>query len=197
MAAGILLLLLLEDGEYGAEIYGAASKYEQASLVFHYARGMVRNNPALDERCQIFKGQAKAIQLTDDARNVDDVGVYRVISAEHNEGHGHNMSGGVIDELHLQAGRDLGDSRRASTASGGRDSPRVGSSPPADCGRGAGRNRPDAGAAGDREPHLLRPAGGRRVRRAGRNLPACRPAGGPGARLERLSAARGRLLIFL
>ena len=47
LAAGIILYCLFRDGEPGAEIYGCASEYKQASLVFEHARGMVRQNPAM------------------------------------------------------------------------------------------------------------------------------------------------------
>jgi len=41
LAAGVILYMLFEDGESGAEVYGAGSEYQQASLVFHHCRGMI------------------------------------------------------------------------------------------------------------------------------------------------------------
>lgn len=125
LAAGMILLSLFHDGEPGAEIYGAADKYARACHVFAHARGMVRNCPELDERCQIFKGQAKAIQLNDDKRNVDDLSVYLPISAETTEGHGQNTHVAVVDELHLQPDRELVDSLRTATASEDRRQPLI------------------------------------------------------------------------
>ena len=65
-AAGIILYCLYEDGEPCAEIYGAASEYKQASLVFDQAFGMVRQNAELADLCKVYSGQSKAIQLIED-----------------------------------------------------------------------------------------------------------------------------------
>lgn len=125
LAAGMVLLGLFEDQEYGAEIYGAAAKYSQACYVFDHAQGMVKNCPELHERCQIYKGQAKAIQLIDHPANLDDLGCYRPISSESTEGHGQNTHMGVIDELHLQPDDTLVNSMRTATASEDRRQPLI------------------------------------------------------------------------
>jgi len=113
LAAGILLYLLFEDGEPGAEIYGAASEYKQASLVFTHAWGMVRRNPALYDRAKIFKGQAKSIEVGQPGD--DDYGIYRVISSDSFAAHGFNTHAAVVDELHTQPNRDLVDALNTST----------------------------------------------------------------------------------
>ncbi len=115
LAAGLLLYLLFEDGEPMAELYGAASEYKQASQVYHHARSMVLRNESLNERCQIFKGQAKAIQL------IEDFSTYAVISADSDSAEGFNTSGFVLDEVHKQKNRDLIESLQTST--GGRRQP--------------------------------------------------------------------------
>lgn len=125
MAAGIVLLGLFEDDEPGAEIYGAGAKYAQACYVFEHAQGMVKNCDELYDRCQIFKGQAKAIQLTEHPDNVDDIGCYRPISSESTEGHGQNTHMGIIDELHLQPDDTLVNSMRTATASEDRRQPLI------------------------------------------------------------------------
>lgn len=127
MAAGILLYMLFEDGEPGAEIYGAASTYKQASLVFAHARGMVlqdRGDPSrngdgepLADRCKIFKGQAKAIELH------SDFSIYHVIAADAEPSHGFNTHGAVVDELHAQPNRDLVDTLETSII--GRENPLI------------------------------------------------------------------------
>ncbi len=109
MAAGLLMFMLFEDGEPGAEIYGAASEYKQASLVFEHARGMVLNEPELDERAQIFKGQSKAIQLE------EDFSTYRVIASGADATHGFNTHAAVVDELHTQPDSELVDTLLTST----------------------------------------------------------------------------------
>lgn len=109
-AAGIIVYILFEDGEPGAEVYGAASEYQQASLVFAHARGMVANNPRLLDKCKIYAGQAKAIQLD------EDWSTYRVVSSDAMSAHGWNTHAGVVDELHTQVNRELLDALNTSTA---------------------------------------------------------------------------------
>lgn len=109
LAAGILLYVLFEDGEPGAEIYGAAYDYKQASLVFDHARGMVRYNPRLADRCKVYQGQSKAVQLD------EDYSTYRVVCGKDEGLHGGNTHAAVIDELHTQKNRDLVDTIITST----------------------------------------------------------------------------------
>lgn len=116
LAAGIILYVQFEDYEYGAEIYGAASEYKQACLVFDHAQGMVSRNPALRERCKLFKGQAKAIQLVEHPENLDDLTTYRPISSDAGTHHGFNTHLGIVDELHTLPNADLIDTLETSTA---------------------------------------------------------------------------------
>lgn len=112
MAAGFVLLLLMEDGEPGAEIYGAALEYRQASLVWEHARMMVLQEPSLADRATIFKGQAKAIQLGEETG----FATYRPIPYEPDSVEGFNTHGAVIDELHTHPDRDMVDILEQSTA---------------------------------------------------------------------------------
>ena len=57
IAACFINRILFEDGEYGGEIYGAASEYQQASLVFDHVKGMILLNDDLRSRCKINSGQ--------------------------------------------------------------------------------------------------------------------------------------------
>lgn len=109
LAAGIVLCCLFEDGEPGAEIYGAASEYKQASLVFDHASGMVRQNSELDDQSTTYRGQAKAIQL--DA----DFSTYKVIASDSYSSHGYNTHAYVVDEVHCQPNADLIDVLETST----------------------------------------------------------------------------------
>jgi len=112
MAAGMILYMLDQDGEAGAEIYGAASEYKQAALVFDHARGMVLRDDSLRERYKIYAGQAKAIQRDDGS---DDFSTYNVISSEAFSKHGYNTHAYVVDELHTQPNSDLIDTLETST----------------------------------------------------------------------------------
>jgi phage terminase large subunit-like protein len=102
LAAGIILYMLFADGEPGAEIYGAASEYSQACLVFDHARGMVQQNPKLTAACKLYLGQAKSIQL---AR--DPLSTYKVIAYSPKAQHGGNTHAAVVDELHTLPNREL------------------------------------------------------------------------------------------
>jgi phage terminase large subunit-like protein len=113
MAAGIILYMLSEDGKYGAEIYGTACTYRQASLVFDWARGMVNLDPELNERCQTFKGTDKAIQIDDDEAGLS---TYRVACSEALQAEGWNTLCGLIDEYQTQPNGELTDAMETSTA---------------------------------------------------------------------------------
>jgi len=113
LAAGIILYILFEDKEPGAEIYGAAAEYKQASLVFTHAWGMVNQCEELKDRVQIFKGQAKAMEIGEPG--AADYGVYRVISSDALVAQGFNTSAAVIDELHTQPNSELVEAIQTST----------------------------------------------------------------------------------
>jgi len=119
LAAGKILYLLFEDGEPGAEIYGAASEYKQASLVFTHAWGMRNQEADLRTRSRVFKGQSKSIEVGEpgDAN----YGLYRVISSESFAAHGFNTHAAVVDELHTQPNAELVDA--LSTSTGARRQP--------------------------------------------------------------------------
>ncbi|KKK46055.1 hypothetical protein LCGC14_3164450, partial [marine sediment metagenome] len=77
---------------------------------------MVLQNEGLKARAQIFKGQAKAIQLTDHEDNIDEFGTYRVICSDAGSSHGFNTHIAVVDELHTQKNRELVDALETSTS---------------------------------------------------------------------------------
>lgn len=114
LAAGIILYILFEDGEPGAEIYGAATEYKQASLAFTHAWGMRNQNPKLKERSRVFRGQSKAMEVG--TPGDIDYGIYRVISGESDSSEGFNTHAVVVDELHKQKTRELTDNLETSTA---------------------------------------------------------------------------------
>lgn len=102
LAAAIALYLLFADNEMSAEVYGAASDRQQASIVFDVAKQMVEMSPALTRRCKIM-GATKRIV------NYSNSGFYQVLSAEVGTKHGFNVSGLVFDEIHAQPNRKLYD----------------------------------------------------------------------------------------
>jgi phage terminase large subunit-like protein len=112
IGAAIALYLLYADGEGGAEIISAASSADQAAIIFDTARSMVERSPALREMTMIYRRELRLPSLG---------ASYRVISAEAGTAHGLNLSGCVIDELHVWPDRALYDALTTST--GGRAQP--------------------------------------------------------------------------
>jgi phage terminase large subunit-like protein len=90
------------DGEMGAQIYGAASDRDQASLVFNVAAKMVRLNPALSKRLKVVDSRKT---ITDEKTG----SFYRAIPADAAGAHGFNAHGIIFDELHAQKSRELWD----------------------------------------------------------------------------------------
>ena len=105
MLAGLVLYLLIADGEQGAEIYGLARDYEQAGLVFRVASRMVKNNPTLRERLVVYDGGNRIVDETTGS-------FYQVMSGDWEGNLGENPSGAYIDELLVQPDRDLYDAIR-------------------------------------------------------------------------------------
>lgn len=102
LAAAIALYLLVADGEFGAEVYSAASDRDQASIVFDTALCMVELEPRLKK---ILKTVPSTKRLFYPRTN----SFYRVLSAEAYSKHGYNVHGCVFDELHTQRTRELWD----------------------------------------------------------------------------------------
>ena len=104
MAAAIALYMLLSDGEKGAEVYSAAVDRDQASLVFHAAEQMVRNDPELSAMLEIIPSQRRMLHHAPGG-----VGIYRAIPADAPHAHGFNASAIIYDELHAAPNRELWD----------------------------------------------------------------------------------------
>lgn len=112
LAAAVGLYLTIADGEFGAEVYSAASEKEQAKIVFEEGKNMVVASPDLAAACVTYK---------DAIRFVETGSVYRVLSAKAGTKHGLNVHGVIIDEVHTLANRALYDV--LTTASGSRRQP--------------------------------------------------------------------------
>lgn len=102
LAAAIALYLLYADNEASAEVYGAASDRQQASIVFDVARQMAGMSQAIMKRSKIMTAQKRIV-------NYSNGGFYQVLSAEVGTKHGFNVSGLVFDEIHSQPNRKLYD----------------------------------------------------------------------------------------
>ncbi|WP_051811955.1 terminase TerL endonuclease subunit [Kitasatospora sp. MBT63] len=114
LLSGILLYLLVGDGEESAEVYGAAANTRQASKVFEPAVKMVRKSPLLNARLQHIKN---ARRLVDERTGSH----YEVIPADAVNELGHNPHGFVLDEVLSQPDGSLWEAMR--TATGARCQP--------------------------------------------------------------------------
>jgi phage terminase large subunit-like protein len=112
LLAGIAIILLALDGEQGAEVYSAATKEDQARIVFNEARRMVKSSPELKQ----------FILTSRDAISVPDTeSVFKPLSADADSLDGLNLHGGIIDELHAHKTREVWDV--LDTATGSREQP--------------------------------------------------------------------------
>lgn len=98
--AGSFLYLLCADGEPGAEVYCAATKKEQATVVFDTARNMALRSPALRARFGLEVQSYKMLVRAEDS-------VGRALDAKGSTQDGLNTHGLVNDELHAWKGRGL------------------------------------------------------------------------------------------
>jgi phage terminase large subunit-like protein len=108
----IAIILLALDGEQGAEVYSAATKKDQARIVFNEAKRMVKQSPDLKQLIKSFRNvmsvpdtESKFEPLSSDANSLD----------------GLNVHGGIVDELHAHKTREVWDV--LDTATGSRDQP--------------------------------------------------------------------------
>lgn len=102
LCAALAIYFLLFDGEIGGEVYSAAADKEQAALVFNVAAQMIRQEPDLDQVCEIVDSQKRIVHPKTGS-------VYRAISAEAYSKHGFNASAIIYDELHAAPNRELYD----------------------------------------------------------------------------------------
>lgn len=114
LSSGIANTLLLADGEAGPEVYCAAGSLEQAGRVFEDARRMCLSSPAARKRVR-----AMAAVITVPRTG----GVLRALSKIAETAHGLNVSGGVVDEVHVHKKRDLIDA--IETGTGARSQPLI------------------------------------------------------------------------
>lgn len=122
LAAGIALQVLFCDPEGGQQNYLAAGDREQAGYLFRQAKGMVEQEPEMNERARIYGGNASAGQSRSIVRE-DRNSFLRVVSADASTKHGGNTSLAIVDELHTQPNRELMDVFTSSMASKNRRNP--------------------------------------------------------------------------
>lgn len=107
LMAALGLYLLIADGEWSAEIIGAASDKAQASAVFNVARDMIRLSPVLSKMEK--NGE---IEIVDSRKTIffkKTMSTYKVVSADAMANLGANPYAILFDEVLAQPGRALWD----------------------------------------------------------------------------------------
>lgn len=114
IASGVANLLLLADGEIGAEVYAAAGDKLQARRVFDDAKKMLLTSPHARRRVRALADVVADGKLG---------GIFRVLSKIAEAAHGLNVSGAAIDEIHVHRSRHLIDA--IETGTGARSQPLI------------------------------------------------------------------------
>jgi phage terminase large subunit-like protein len=114
IASAIGNTLLMADSEPGAEVYAAAGDKMQARRVFDDAKKMLLTSQ---------HARAKVRALADVVTVPHTGGLFRVLSKIAEAAHGLNVSGAVVDEIHVHKRRDLVDA--IETGTGARTQPLV------------------------------------------------------------------------
>jgi len=94
LAAALALLLLVADGEPGAEIFSCAADRSQAALIYRDAAGMARQCPALSKRLKVLESTKRIIFPAASS-------FYQVLSSETYSKHGLNPHAVLFDETHV------------------------------------------------------------------------------------------------
>lgn len=114
LSSGIGNVLLLADNEPGAEVYAAAGSLPQAARVFDDAKRM----------CLTSKHARSRVDPLSEVIRVPATGaVFRALSKIAETAHGLNVSGAIVDEVHVHKRRDLIDA--IETGTGARDQPLI------------------------------------------------------------------------
>lgn len=102
LAAGVLLYLLLGTGKTDQKVYSASGDRAQASLIYHAASRMVRQDPTLDKICLCYDGYKKIVH--EPSGNT-----YEALSSEAYSKHGLGPSAVLFDEVHVLRDREFHD----------------------------------------------------------------------------------------
>ena len=114
LASAIALTLLLADREHGPEVYAAAASLEQAGRVAEDAKRMAMTSKAVRGRVEVLRNVIRVPRTG---------GIFRPLSKVGETAHGLNISGAIIDELHVHKNRDLVEALE--TGVGARDQPLI------------------------------------------------------------------------
>src|SRR5690606_38291420 len=100
LGSAIALYMLVADGEAGPEVVSAATKKDQAKIIWLEAKRMVKKSPALRKRVKTL-----VAELVSDFND----GSFKPLSSDSNTLDGLNVHCGLIDELHAIEDKNLYD----------------------------------------------------------------------------------------
>jgi phage terminase large subunit-like protein len=100
LAGGIALYLMIADGEFGAQVYAAATKEEQAKIVWGAAKRMVELSPLLREEVKAYHKSLSNSYLGS---------VFRPLGKDSKTQDGLSVHGGIIDEYHAHKDSNMRD----------------------------------------------------------------------------------------
>lgn len=101
LVAGFAQYLLFADREPGARVVVAAGDVKQAGLLFEVVKEQINHNYKLRKLCGRPYHRSIAVRSTNSN--------FQVLTAKADTKHGGNLSGVLIDELHVQKNRELVD----------------------------------------------------------------------------------------
>ncbi len=100
LASAIALYLMIADGEAGAEVYAAATKKDQAKIVWLEAKRMVKKSPALVKRIKPLVAEMDGLGQYDGC-------IFKPLGADSETLDGLNVHGAMMDEIHAWPDMDL------------------------------------------------------------------------------------------
>ena len=100
LSSGMGLYLTGFDGEGGADVYSAATKKDQARIVFEDAQQMVRSDPSLSKMFGVHRNN---LHVTSSYSK------FEPLSADANSLDGLNVYAAIVDELHAHKTREVWD----------------------------------------------------------------------------------------
>lgn len=108
ISSGLGLYLFAADREPAAQVYAAAGDKDQARIVFDPSKNMVEMSPTLRRKIRVYRNYMEFPATGS---------IFRVLSSDARLKHGLNVSGAVIDEIHVHKNRDLIDAIESGTGS--------------------------------------------------------------------------------
>ena len=100
LASAVGLYLMIADGEAGSEVYAAATKKDQAKIIWTEAKKMVGKSPALRKRIKRLVAEMTA---------GFNESTFKPLGADSDTLDGLNVHGALLDEIHAWKTKDLYD----------------------------------------------------------------------------------------